>query len=114
MPEFSPARLAELKRARVTSSSQNLEASAELLDFAEQMMAAGTGEGSGPVTMLNLLRFNEGEPGRESYKRYGRAFAEDVGAKRGGVAKIVGRVLGEEEGKRKEGWDEVAIVHYPK
>jgi hypothetical protein len=39
---------------------------------------------------------------------YGRAFGESIGARRGGDAKIVGKVV---DGK--EGWDEMAIAHYP-
>lgn len=142
----------EMGGGNVKESSQNLECSPELLAFARGMVAEaetsdasasaslnagrarigggkGDGLGAGSVTMLNLLRFNEGEPGRESYKRYGQAFGgkegegDGVGSLRGGVAKIVGKVVGkvgvdgvevEERVGEGEKWDEVAIVHYPK
>lgn len=129
---YDRARLAQLSAGAGldAATSQNLECSPELLAFARGMVAqagtgAGDGLGAGSVTMLNLLRFNAGEPGRESYKRYGQAFSgahgggEGVGTRRGGVAKIVGKVIGrvggvgEGEGEG-EVWDEVAIVHYPK
>ena len=63
--------------------------------------------------MLNLLAFKPGL--KKEYLKYGAAFAESVGARRGGVAKIVGSVVhGKEEGEGNgEGWDEVALAHYP-
>ena len=74
--------------------------------------------------MLNLLSFKPGMKGE--YLKYGAEFARSVGSKRGGVAKIVGSVIhgdgkgGEEEGggfggngEGGEGWDEVALAHYP-
>jgi hypothetical protein len=69
--------------------------------------------------MLNLLSFVPGE--KEEYLKYGSAFAKSIGSRHGGNAKIVGNVIstsdadksrekGKEEG---EGWDEIAIAHYP-
>ena len=56
--------------------------------------------------MLNLLAFAEGK--KADYLQYGKAFAESIGSRRGGNAKIVGNVIG-----KKDGWDEMALAHYP-
>ncbi|KAF2461826.1 hypothetical protein BDY21DRAFT_329753 [Lineolata rhizophorae] len=96
-----------------TGSSQSLELSPELLAWAHSF-AQGTG--SRAVSMLNLLAFEPGK--KESYLQYGKAFAEKVGKKKGGVAKLVGSVVGEggvgkkDQGEGKE-WDEFALAHYP-
>lgn len=62
--------------------------------------------------------------------QYGKAFGESIGKRRGGKAKIVGKVVvaaggqGTSQKKRQEGegekgdyqdgwWDEVALAHYP-
>ncbi|KAK8200983.1 hypothetical protein M8818_006303 [Zalaria obscura] len=107
-----------LEKARVPSSSQNLELSPALLTFMDELGK----EYDGPVTMLNLLHFNEG--GKGSYYQYGQGFVE-VAGRRGGDAKIVGNVVAPPEGqsdargdgdeKRKESgwWNEISIVHYP-
>ena len=62
--------------------------------------------------MLNLLSFKPGL--KEEYLKYGAEFAKSVGSKRGGNAKIVGSVIHDGgEGDCGEGWDEVALAHYP-
>jgi len=51
----------------------------------------------------------------ESYGRYGKAFAESIGSRRGGNAKVVGKVV-PKQGTMDEdasGWDEIALAHYP-
>lgn len=62
--------------------------------------------------MLNLLSF---KPDLKSeYLKYGAAFAETVGSRRGGKAKLVGNVLScssSAEGAKE--WDEIALAHYP-
>lgn len=76
--------------------------------------------------MLNLLAFWPGKEAHESYLQYGKAFGESIGKKRGGKAKIVGKVVvaaggkkKKQEGKGEKGdyqdgwWDEVALAHYP-
>lgn len=98
----------------MAKSAQGLELSGELLDWVREF--GGGGGGSCAVSMLNLLAFREGRKGE--YLKYGKAFAEDVGRKRGGVAKIVGTVVEEVDGvgvgeKGKRVWDEVALAHYP-
>lgn len=94
---------------KIAKSAQGLEATPELLQWQNP---AGT---STPVSMLNLLAFKPGAEAHESYKRYGKAFAESIGSKRGGLAKIVGKVVPGQrtEGEDAEGWDEVALAHYP-
>lgn len=53
---------------------------------------------------------------KSSYLKYGSAFAESIGSKRGGNAKLVGTVV-DVDGTRKEeedgGWNEMALAHYP-
>jgi len=69
--------------------------------------------------MLNLLAFNAGMKGE--YLKYGKAFAESIGARRGGNAKIVGNVISVSSQSSSEGslvadkrkWDEFAMAHYP-
>ncbi|KAH6715916.1 hypothetical protein BKA61DRAFT_478504 [Leptodontidium sp. MPI-SDFR-AT-0119] len=120
------------KNKILKESSQDLELSPELLSWIEEFSSGGGGdgeggtkEGNGAVSMLNLLAFNDGM--KEEYLKYGRAFAESAGRRRGGLAKIVGSVVkGDRDvdgtgvdngkGKRKEkgeGWDEIALAHYP-
>lgn len=94
---------------KIAKSAQGLEATPELLEWKNPAGA------STPVSMLNLLAFKPGPEAHESYKRYGKAFAESIGSKRGGLAKIVGKVVPGQgtEGEDAEGWDEVALAHYP-
>lgn len=75
--------------------------------------------------MLNFLSF---KPGRKAeYLKYGKAFAETIGSRRGGNAKLVGNVVGSSSsstgagqsgGEKKHGevqgqWHEFALAHYP-
>ncbi len=71
--------------------------------------------------MLNLLAFKPGL--KESYLEYGKAFAESIGSRRGGNAKLVGNIVpqpqpqsrsGSSQGSKKErDWDEFALASYP-
>lgn len=62
--------------------------------------------------MLNLLAFKTGM--KQEYLKYGAEFAKSIGSKRGGNAKIVGSVIhGDGLAKGGEGWDEIALAHYP-
>ncbi|KAG4432931.1 hypothetical protein IFR05_011577 [Cadophora sp. M221] len=112
------------RNGTMKESSQDLELSPELLSWIEEFSRngaeGGRKEGSGAVSMLNLLAFKEGM--KEEYLKYGRAFAEGAGRRRGGVAKIVGSVIKGDKGKgvdegngkeKGEGWDEIALAHYP-
>lgn len=94
---------------KIAKSAQGLEATNELLEWKNP---AGN---STPVSMLNLLAFKPGPEAHESYKRYGKAFAESIGSRRGGLAKIVGKVVPGQgtADEDAEGWDEVALAQYP-
>jgi len=69
----------------------------------------------GAVSMLNLLSFKKDM--KSSYLKYGKAFAETIGAKRGGNAKLVGNLVdgkGHRVSEEEEGvWHEFALAHYP-
>ena len=62
------------------------------------------------MSMLNLLAFLPDK--HDSYLTYGKAFAESIGSKRGGNAKLVGNIVDPNQ-KKGEGWDEFALAHYP-
>lgn len=59
----------------------------------------------GAVSMLNLLSFKPGK--KEQYLNYGKAFAESAGRRRGGVAKLVGKVVPDTCSDGCKEWDEV-------
>ncbi|KAJ5755696.1 hypothetical protein N7533_005239 [Penicillium manginii] len=108
-------------------SSQNLEISPSLVSFMNELSETHPG----PVTMLNLLHFQQ-PTGKQSYYQYGQAFVP-VAGKRGGDAKLVGNVVvtpqlqpqqrdsknsSPESSCRGDGaaegwWDEISLVHYP-
>jgi uncharacterized protein (DUF1330 family) len=74
---------------------------------------------TGPVVMLNLLRFkeratspDEGVSGREAYLRYGAAMKELVEA-RGGRFLWQGEVGSQVIGEGAEGFHVAALVEYP-
>jgi hypothetical protein len=108
-PKDVPSTTASKSEPKIAKSAQGLEATPELMQWQNP---AGT---STPVSMLNLLAFKSGPEAHESYKRYGKAFAESIGSKRGGLAKIVGKVVPGQgtDGEDTEGWDEVALAQYP-
>ncbi|KAI1613632.1 hypothetical protein EDD37DRAFT_643792 [Exophiala viscosa] len=133
-PARTPKLTGSLSNPRIGDSSQTLELSSELSQWVRQF--AETSTGRQPLSMLNLLAFKEGM--KESYLTYGRAFAESIGAKRGGTAKLVGNIVpspsnnahstpplggseaplesvGAAEGGKGEGkkWDEFALASYP-
>lgn len=100
-----------LDRPRMTSSTQGLELNDELLQWSKDFKLGQ----NGAVSMLNLLAFKPGKEAHASYLRYGKAFAETIGSKRGGNAKVVGKVVPEQgtDGEDSSGWDEIALAHYP-
>ncbi|KAL9109267.1 MAG: hypothetical protein Q9227_006022 [Pyrenula ochraceoflavens] len=102
-----PPLTGSLDAPRLAPSAQTLELSPDLKSWVQDF--ASTSAGQGPVSMLNLLAFHSAKA-KESYLVYGKAFAERIGARRGGNAKLVGHVI--EEGKQR-GWDEFALAHYP-
>lgn len=97
----------------ISDSAQDLELDPELLKWIESFAADGS-EGQGKaVSMLNLLAFKPEL--KDSYLHYGKKFAESIGSRRGGLAKIVGKVIDVlgfgERGDTK--WDEMTLAHYP-
>ncbi|KAH7074477.1 hypothetical protein BKA63DRAFT_595968 [Paraphoma chrysanthemicola] len=105
-------------------SSQALELSTGLESWIREFTQNGEKEAAGAVSMFNLLAFKDGM--KAEYLKYGKAFAERVGSRHGGDAKIVGNVVaaspaaaqssssngvsGDASG---DGWDEIALAHYP-
>ncbi|KAJ5387718.1 hypothetical protein N7509_010259 [Penicillium cosmopolitanum] len=102
------------------STSQNLEISPSLVSFMEELSKTHPG----PVTMLNLLHFQQ-PGGKQSYYQYGQAFVP-VAGKRGGDAKLVGNVVtpqlqhsskdpssSSRAAVAEEWWNEISLVHYP-
>ncbi|RMZ78188.1 hypothetical protein DV738_g3989, partial [Chaetothyriales sp. CBS 135597] len=91
-----PPLTSALANPRLGRTAQTLELSPALRDWASKFAQTRTGKGA--VSMLNLLSFL---PDRHSsYLVYGRAFAESIGSRHGGRAKLAG-------------WDEFALAHYP-
>ncbi|EXJ65454.1 hypothetical protein A1O7_01795 [Cladophialophora yegresii CBS 114405] len=112
-PEAIPTLTGSLDKPRVGTTSQTLELSPGLLEWATSFRK--TRAGSSPLSMLNLLAFKQGL--KPSYLKYGAAFAESIGKRRGGVAKLVGNIVDADE-KGGEGgkggkWDEFALASYP-
>ncbi|KAG9230702.1 hypothetical protein BJ875DRAFT_471468 [Amylocarpus encephaloides] len=106
-PTTPPPKLTgSLSNPLFSPSSQDLTLSPELHEW---ISGFGKQEGSGAVSMLNLLAFKPGMHGE--YLKYGKAFSESIGSSRGGEAKMVGTVIREPRGD--DGWDEVALAHYP-
>jgi hypothetical protein len=106
-----PALTGSLEKPRIASSAQGLELSTELRQWADGF-ALGRDKA---VSMLNLLAFHPSPEAHESYKKYGQAFAKSIGSRRGGNAKVVGRVVPKQgtQGEDTQGWEEVALAHYP-
>ncbi|KIV94336.1 hypothetical protein PV10_02110 [Exophiala mesophila] len=94
------------------TSSQHLELSPSLQAWIQSF--SQTRPGSSGVSMLNLLSFNEGM--KPSYLKYGAAFSQSIGIKRGGVAKLVGNITAQRPESETGGagsWNEFALAHYP-
>lgn len=97
------------KPKKMADSAQGLELSPELKKWIQELGRTNIGQGA--VSMLNLLAFKPGM--KEEYLKYGAEFAKSIGVKRGGNAKIVGTVVHGKGDDGGEGWDEVALAHYP-
>jgi hypothetical protein len=97
-----------LDNPKVGSTSQTLELSPDLQKWISSFSSTHTGKSA--VSMLNLLAFRPNM--HASYLVYGKAFAESIGSKRGGNAKLVGNIV-DEKSVKGEGWDEMALAHYP-
>lgn len=101
--------------ARTVASSQSLELSEGLEKWIQGL---GGKEKESAVSMFNLLAFNPGM--KDEYLKYGAAFAKTIGSRHGGNAKIVGNVVKSKDGgdeaewdASNDGWDEIALAHYP-
>ncbi|KAJ4379444.1 hypothetical protein N0V86_005489 [Didymella sp. IMI 355093] len=116
-PSSVPALSSQAEKKQTTRSSQNLELSSELNTWIDAFVQSRGKQGTGAVSMFNLLAFNTGL--KSEYLKYGAAFAKSIGSRHGGNAKIVGnvtavnqqRVTGSEKGG--DSWDEIALAHYP-
>jgi hypothetical protein len=109
-----------LDNPRLGTTSQTLELSSDLSTWIKGF--SQTPAGKTPLSMLNLLAFRPGL--KESYLKYGKAFAESIGSRRGGNAKLVGNIVSQQQppssqsqsqsGSEKErDWDEFALASYP-
>lgn len=85
-----PPLTGSLSKPRMSSSTQGLELSDELIQWSKSFDL-----GKSPLSMLNLLAFKSGKDAHESYQKYGKEFAKSAGSSRGGQAKIVGKVVDE-------------------
>lgn len=96
---------------RIVNSTQGLELNSELLEWSKGFKLGQ----NGAVSMLNLLAFKPEKGADESYRRYGKAFSESIGARRGGDAKLVGKVVPKQgtPDEDEAGWEEFALAHYP-
>lgn len=115
--DIVPQLTGALEKPRIAKTSQDLEFTREIEGWAPQY-AKQRSRGKGAISMLNFLAFNPGKEAHESYARYGKAFADRIGSKRGGDAKLVGKIVPSELEKqmKKEGgggWEEFALAHYP-
>jgi len=111
-PSDIPALTGTLSDPLLNETSQDLSLSPELLKWIGN--SSDTLPVRGAVSMLNLLSFKPDM--KESYLKYGKAFSETIGAKRGGNAKLVGNLVSGEErvSEKEEGvWHEFALAHYP-
>ncbi|KIX97896.1 uncharacterized protein Z520_06674 [Fonsecaea multimorphosa CBS 102226] len=105
-----PALTGSLDNPRLGSSSQTLELSNDLQSWISQF--SRTTAGKSPLSMLNLLAFKSGM--KPSYLKYGAAFAESIGSRRGGNAKLVGNITSQTPQEQSGGkWDEFALASYP-
>ncbi|QIW95008.1 hypothetical protein AMS68_000526 [Peltaster fructicola] len=106
-----PKLTGSMDEPRMADSAQGLELNTELLDWSKGFTLGQTGA----VSMLNLLAFKPEKGADESYRRYGKAFSETIGARRGGDAKLVGKVVPKQGTSDEDnaGWEEFALAHYP-
>ncbi len=75
----------------------------------ETIKALSEAPDTGPVVMLNLLKFKPGN-GAESYARYGRPVTkmiEEMGGKIVFAAPVEGTFIGDKK------WDAIILVQYP-
>ena len=80
--------------------------SLELTDHLQSWIQGGKSP-KGAISMLNLLAFKPGR--KEQYLKYGKAFSESVGSRRGGVAKLVGKIVPTTCSDGCSEWEEVCL-----
>ena len=85
-PNTVPPLTGSLANPQKAGSTQSLE----LTDHLQNWIQGGKCP-KGAISMLNVLAFKPGKKGQ--YLKYGKAFSESVGSRRGGVAKLVGKIL---------------------
>jgi uncharacterized protein (DUF1330 family) len=89
-----------------------------LTPSAEQLQRLAAAPDSGPVVMLNLLRYRDeasdgsGRSGREAYMDYGALVTPMVEA-RGGTFVVLAVADQTVIGPADEEWDEMVLVQYP-
>ena len=103
MPRASqiPPSTSSTANLRKAESTQDLELTDELNEYIQLDQCP-----SGAVSMLNLLAFRPGR--REQYMKYGKAFSDSAGSRRGGVAKLVGKIVPSSCSDGCNEWDEVS------
>ncbi|KPI46026.1 uncharacterized protein AB675_302 [Cyphellophora attinorum] len=92
-PSDVPSLTGSLDSPRFGKTSQTIELTPDVLQWIQSMQSRSDSWRTGAISMLNLLAFKEGLEFKESYLKYGKAFGEDIGKKRGGTAKLVGNVI---------------------
>lgn len=91
-----------LSNPQKADSTQSLE----LTDHLQSWIQGGKSP-KGAISMLNLLAFKPGR--KEQYLKYGKAFSESVGSRRGGVAKLVGKIVPTTCSDGCSEWEEVCL-----
>ena len=99
-PNTLPPLTGSLSKPEKAESTQSLE----LTDHLQSWIQGGKSP-KGAISMLNLLAFRPGLT--EQYLKYGKAFSESVGSRRGGVAKLVGKIVPETCSDGCLEWEEV-------
>ena len=101
-PNTVPVLTGSLSNPQKADSAQSLELTNDL-----QSWVQGGKSPKGAISMLNLLAFKLGQ--KEQYLKYGKAFSESVGSRRGGVAKLVGKIVPETCSDGCLEWEEVYL-----
>ena len=101
-PNTVPLLTESLSNPERADSAQSLE----LTDHLQSWIQGGKSP-KGAISMLNLLAFKPGQ--KEQYLKYGKAFSESVGSRRGGLAKLVGKIVPETCSDGCPEWEEVCL-----
>ena len=104
-PNTIPPLTGSLSDPQKADSTQSLELTDDLQSWIQGWRAP-----KGAISMLNLLAFKPGL--KEQYLKYGKVFSESVGSRRGGVAKLVGKIVPETCSDGCPEWEEVCLSLY--